>query len=66
MMTLKRHLPAGIRYYAATYEPQGVSRSNWWESEAGCRRVLKELARIPAYLAAGDIEKIRDEDGAVV
>jgi uncharacterized SAM-binding protein YcdF (DUF218 family) len=66
MMTLKRHPPAGIRYYAATYEPKDVSRSNWWQGEAGYRRVIKERDRIPKYLPLGDMEAVREENGAFV
>jgi uncharacterized SAM-binding protein YcdF (DUF218 family) len=66
MMTLKRHLPAGIRYFAATYEPQGTRRADWWQSEQSARRVLKEWDHIPQYLASGDIGALREEDGAFV
>ncbi|MDF1515403.1 MAG: YdcF family protein [Anaerolineae bacterium] len=62
-MTLKRHLPTSIRYYAATYEPQGINRSSWWQSKVGCQPVLKEIHRIPTYLTAGDIEEIQDRNG---
>lgn len=66
MMTLKRHLPAAIRYYAVTYEPRGMERSDWWQSEVGRGRVLKERECISKYLAAGDIGEIREENGAFV
>lgn len=66
MMTLKGHLPAGIRYYAVTYEPAGVSRSDWWRSEIGLQPVLKEMDRIPRYLASGDIAEIREDNGVYV
>ncbi len=62
MMTLKRHLPAGVRYYAVSYEPAGVSRSDWWRSETGIQSVLKEMDRIPRYLASGDIAEIQEEN----
>ena len=29
LMTLKRHFPSGIRYYASTYVPDGITRENW-------------------------------------
>ena len=64
MMTLKRHLPVGIRYYAATYEPRGVGRADWWRSDEGARRVLKEWAPTPRYLPTGDIEEIHAHGGA--
>lgn len=66
MMTLKRHLPKGIDYYPVTYEPQRIGRSNWWRTEAGRRRVLKEWDRIARYIEAGDIAEIRDDGGAFV
>jgi uncharacterized SAM-binding protein YcdF (DUF218 family) len=64
MMTLKRHWPEGIRYFAASYEPSGATRSDWWLNEEGCRRVLKEWCNIPEYLKRGDIAEIREDDGA--
>jgi uncharacterized SAM-binding protein YcdF (DUF218 family) len=66
MMTLKRHWPEGIRYFAVSYEPSGMTRSDWWRNEEGCRRVLKEWRNIPQYLERGDIAKIREDDGAFV
>jgi hypothetical protein len=63
LMTLKRHWPAGIRYFLSPYEPDGVARSDWWQSEGGRRRVLKEWANIPKYLERGDITAIQ-QDGA--
>jgi len=66
MMTLKRHLPAGIRYFAVTYEPKGISCSDWWQSEKGSRPVVKERDHIPKYLESGDIGEIREDNGAFV
>lgn len=66
IMTLKRHLPAGVRYFAATYELEGISRLRWWQNEAGVRRVLKEMDCIPTYLEVGDIEEIHEDDGVFV
>ena len=66
MMTFKRHLPAGIRYFAASYEPTGVTCSDWWLGEQGCKRVLKEWRNIPEYLRRGDIAEIREHAGAFV
>jgi len=66
MMTLRRHLPAGVRYFAATYEPQGIGRSDWWQSEEGARSVMKEMDRIPRYLKSEDIAEIREDDGVYV
>ncbi len=66
MMTLKHHLPAGVRYFAVTYEPEGIGRSDWQRSERGSRRVWKEWGNIPKYVEAGDIEEIQKDGGAVV
>ncbi|MCP4538804.1 MAG: YdcF family protein [Chloroflexi bacterium] len=66
MMTLKRHLPQGIRYFTASYEPADVTRSNWWLSEEGRKRVLKEWHNIPRYLKQDDIAEIMEYDGAFV
>ncbi len=51
LMTLRRHLPAGISYYAVTYEPAGIGRGDWRRTEEGRRAVLKEAEAIPRYLA---------------
>ena len=66
IMTLKRHLPAGIRYFAMTYEPQGIGRSDWWQSEEGSRRVVKERDHISKYLESGDIGEIQEADRAFI
>lgn len=66
MMTLRRHFPPGIRYFAASCELEEIRGSNWWQTREGERRVLKELDRIPKYLSVGDIEEIRSENGAFV
>jgi uncharacterized SAM-binding protein YcdF (DUF218 family) len=66
IMTLKRHLPEGVRYFAVTYEPQDVRCADWWQSMAGTRRVIKEVHHIPKYLAAGDIAELREENGGFI
>jgi uncharacterized SAM-binding protein YcdF (DUF218 family) len=58
LMTLKRHLFPGVRYYAATYEPDGYARENWHHRPEVARRVLKEWQNIPRYLERGDIAEI--------
>lgn len=63
MMTLKRHFPGKARYFALGYEPPGVSRKNWWETEEGIRRVEKELRNIPRYLEKGDIAEVKSVGG---
>ena len=59
IMTLKRHLPDGIRYYAHTYEPPKTPLSGWWLDGISRGRVLKEWENIPEYLAKGDIAEIQ-------
>ena len=66
MMTLKRHLPIRVRYFALTYEPEGIGRSNWWQTAEGRERVLGEWECISPYLAQGDIENIHESDGSYV
>ncbi|MEP7287820.1 MAG: YdcF family protein [Chloroflexota bacterium] len=64
LMTLKRHFPPGIRFYACTYEPEGVTRENWFlESSNEISNVLKNWERIPQYIGWGHIQEIvRDGD----
>ncbi|MFN8376190.1 MAG: YdcF family protein [Anaerolineae bacterium] len=64
LMTLKRHFPRGIRYYAHTYEPSGITRDNWHENpRAESGNVLKHWEHMPKYLEWGHIEEIvRDGD----
>lgn len=65
LMTLKRHFPRGIRYYAHTYEPEGITRNNWHRHPQGAK-VLKNWERIPQYLEWRHIEEIiRDGDSYV-
>jgi len=66
VMTLKRHFPLGVRYFAVTYEPSFAQRDNWWLSEPGVRRVLKEWQSIPKYLAQGHIAEIYKDGGGYI
>ena len=66
MMTMKRHYPDGIRYYALTYRPPGINPGDWPQHEASRQRVLKEWDSIPRYLAMGDIAEIQLAGGAYV
>jgi uncharacterized SAM-binding protein YcdF (DUF218 family) len=68
IMTLKRYLPAGIRYYAASYEPTvipatsepvPIQRNSWWQHEASKRIILEEWEKIPRYLAQGMLKEMR-------
>lgn len=64
LMTLKRHFPPGIRYYAHTYEPAGITRENWHLDPYNVTaNVLKNWESIPQYLAWGHLQEIiRDGD----
>jgi len=66
IMTLKRYFPQGIRYFTKSYEPSGVTRSDWYLSEEATNRVLKEWQCIPEYLKQGHIAEIRREGEAFV
>lgn len=67
LMTLKRHLPGGIRYYAHTYEPNGITRENWYlNPRAESANVMKHWERIPSYLEWGHIEEVRRDGDCFV
>jgi uncharacterized SAM-binding protein YcdF (DUF218 family) len=66
MMTLRHHLPAGIRYYTRIYEPDVVRRVSWHLDPEAARRVLKEWRNIPRYLARGDIAEVTWDGDAFV
>jgi uncharacterized SAM-binding protein YcdF (DUF218 family) len=59
LMTLKRHLPAGIQYSVTTYEVEEVGRSNWHLlDEKRVHSVLKNWERIPVYLEWGHLAEV--------
>ena len=66
MMTLKRHLPEGIRYSTKSYESRDTARSDWYLKEESAKRVLKEWQCIPEYLKRGHIAEMRKERGTFV
>jgi uncharacterized SAM-binding protein YcdF (DUF218 family) len=66
VMTLKRFLPPGIRYFTVTYELHNIRRDNWWLNEVGRHCVLKEWNCIARYLEQGDLALIQPENGAFV
>jgi len=66
VMTLKRFLPPGIRYFTVTYELPNIRRDNWWLNDIGRHYVLKEWNCIPRYLQQGDLALIQQENGAFV
>ncbi len=67
MMTLKRHLQNRIRYYAYTYEPEGITRENWSSNpRAESANVIKNWENIPRYLERQHLEEIsRDGDAYI-
>jgi uncharacterized SAM-binding protein YcdF (DUF218 family) len=67
LMTLKRHMPAQVRYYAHTYDPEGVTRENWHlHPREESANVMKNWERIPQYLAWGHLAEVtRDGDAFV-
>jgi uncharacterized SAM-binding protein YcdF (DUF218 family) len=66
VMTLKAHLPEGVRYYTQTYEPEDVRRDGWPQNPQALRRVHKEWQALPRYLAQGDIAEVRFDGQAFV
>lgn len=66
IMTLKRYMPEGIRYFATTYEVDGVTRTGWWLTEEGYKRIMKEQRLISEGMARGEIAEVREDDAAFV
>jgi len=66
VMTLKRHVPDGIRYHIQTYNPWGITLENWRDLPEGRGRVLKNWENMPKYLAKGDIAEIKRDGDAYV
>lgn len=64
IMTLKRYMPTGIRYFSYCYEPVGISRADWYLGGDSAKAVLKEWTVIPQYLQAQAITDIYEVDGA--
>jgi uncharacterized SAM-binding protein YcdF (DUF218 family) len=66
VMTLKRHMPAGVRYYPVTYAPPGLERGRWRHDDAARAAVLKNWDAIPRYLARGHLAEIAADGDAFV
>jgi uncharacterized SAM-binding protein YcdF (DUF218 family) len=66
LMTLRAHLPAGVRYYAATYEPPGLGRAEWHTHEQGRQQVLGNWQAIPRYRERGHLHEIERDGDAYV
>lgn len=59
LMTLKRHLPAGIQYSVTSYEVDGITRAGWHLlDEKRVKSVLKNWERIPVYLEWGHLAEV--------
>lgn len=66
LMTLKANWPSGIRYYAHTYAPRGVTQTNWADGPAA-DTVTHNWDCIPRYLKAGHLaEIVRDDQGGYI
>lgn len=65
LMTLKQNWPAGIRYYAQTYAPDGVGREDWTASPSA-DVVWRNWECIPAYVAAGHLSELRLDGDAYI
>lgn len=66
MMTLKRHLPLGTRYYTLAYEQKGITRSGWWQHQEGYSRVIHNWQAIQDYLKRDHIAEVQWENGAYI
>lgn len=66
VMTLKRYLPSGIRYYTHPYTPEGITPANWHQTAYGIDHVLDNWRSIPRYLAKGHLTAIEWADGAYI
>ena len=64
VMTLRRHLPAGVRYSVFGYDPGRATRPGWARTADGRRIVLDEWRTLTTYRRAGLIHDIR-RDGDV-
>jgi len=57
-MTLKNIFLKQLKIIPATYEIYRFTADNWFNSEIGKEKVLKEWNKIPKYLANGDIKEL--------
>lgn len=67
LMTLKRHMPHPVRYYAHTYDPEGITRENWpLNPHLESANVMKNWQNIPRYLEWGHLAEVtRDGDSYI-
>ena len=66
VMTLKRHMPAGVRYYPVTYEPPGLERGRWRHDDDARATLLGNWGAISRYLARGHLSEIAADGDAFV
>lgn len=66
IMTLRRYMPEGVRYFASTYPVDGITPSGWWLTEEGRKRVAKEQQLISQYLERGDIAQVQEAGGSFI
>jgi uncharacterized SAM-binding protein YcdF (DUF218 family) len=64
VMTLRRHLPPGVRYSVFGYDPGRATRPGWARTADGRWFVLDEWRTVQSYLRAGAIVEVR-RDGDV-
>lgn len=63
VMTLKRHLGQGKRFYVDSYEPDQSRRADWYLRESSARPIIKEWQSISGYLRRGWISEVNQVDG---
>ena len=58
LMTLKKHLPKGIKLKSCPYDVYNFTSKNWFLCEKGKEKVHEEFNKIMRYLKKGDIEEL--------
>lgn len=60
LMTLRKHIPKGIRLLAAAYDSEyyPFTKTNWHVTIAGRQQVIEEIEKIKTYLAKGDLAEL--------
>jgi uncharacterized SAM-binding protein YcdF (DUF218 family) len=57
-MTMKKHFPKGIKYFAVPYDAYDFTKEDWFKNETSKQKVLEEFDHIKEYLQKGDIEEL--------
>ena len=56
LMTLRRHVPPGLRLIARPpADPGDLSATTWWQTEQGRQRIFAELGKSGEYALKGDL-----------